>query len=490
MRIQDPAIRIGRVTKDRPVVAELESEVTKNLQAILNHVDQNTDEALERLFELLKIPSISTDPEYSGHCRDAAETCRKFLAEIGFEAQVCASQGQPMVLAHWRSEETDNKPRLLFYGHYDVQPADPLDLWQTPPFEPYIRDDPKNGQVIVARGASDDKGQLMTFLEACRSWKQVTGTLPANITVLLEGEEESGSPSLGPFLESYKEQLQADIALVCDTGQWDTKTPAVTTMLRGMAFTEFVIKGPSRDLHSGMYGGPAMNPIRGLARVLSSFHDENGRVSVEGFYDGIVDPTSDQLSQWQDLNFDASAFLSDVGLHHPAGESSYSVLEQLWSRPTLEVNGLIGGYTGPGSKTVIPSIASAKITCRLVPGQDPAHILEAIKAHVNAHVPADCTAEFIKAEGSPAVQFDTNSEAILSAAAALEDEFGTKPVMMGCGGSIPIVESFQQELGLNALLVGFGLEDDQIHSPNEKYNLSSFNSGRRAWVRILSKLTE
>jgi acetylornithine deacetylase/succinyl-diaminopimelate desuccinylase-like protein len=456
------------------------------IDTVLARLDANREGALQRLFDFLRIPSISADPTYKADCRRAAEWCANELKSLGFEASVRDTIGHPMVLGHAKAKRRD-VPHVLFYGHYDVQPVDPLELWTSKPFEPTLADGP-NGQQIVARGACDDKGQLMTFVEAVRAFRE-TGELPCDISILFEGEEESGSQSLPGFLADNAKELKADLMLVCDTGMWDAKTPAITTMLRGILLEEIRIKAANRDLHSGMYGGAAINPIRVLARILADLHDAEGRVQVKDFYSGVEELPAEVAEQWRGLTFDSAAFLGDVGLSQPAGEKGRSVLEQVWSRPTCDVNGIVGGYTLAGSKTVLPAEASAKISFRLVGRQDPDAIRKNLRAFVEARLPADCEVEYISHGGSPALQLPFASEALSRARRALAQEWDREPVMAGCGGSIPIVGDFKAKLGMDALLVGFGLDDDKVHSPNEKYELSSFQKGARSWARILAALS-
>ncbi len=458
------------------------------LQGVLERLAQGQAAAIDRLFQVLAIPSISTDPAYHESCLEAADWYAATLRGIGFSAKVEPTGGKPVVVARWRGTDGRPRPHVLFYGHYDVQPPDPLEAWSAPPFEAQLVDDKQHGKIIVARGASDDKGQVMTFIEAARAWVDTSGALPVDVTVLLEGEEESGSPSLAPFLEKHGESLKADIALVCDTNQSDAETPAVTAFLRGLAFCEVTLTGPSRDLHSGLYGGPAQNPIRVLAELIAALHDDKGRVAIPGFYDGVVEPAPAQRAAWEGLGFDTNSFLGEVGLSIPAGERDHSVLEQLWARPTVEVNGLMGGYTGPGTKTVIPSEASAKFSFRLVPGQNPNAVIDGLHRFIAERLPADVSVSYRGEGGSPAVGFDTHAPAFRATTQALEAEWDKAPVIVGSGASIPIVESFRTRLGIDALLVGFALEDDRIHSPNEKYNLSSFKKGARSWARILGAL--
>lgn len=463
------------------------SKLPPVLTPVLERLDQSLDESLDRLFALLRIRSISTDPEFAADCRKGAEWLVEDLKSIGFDASVRDTPGHPMVVAH--HEGPEGSPHVLFYGHYDVQPVDPLELWHDDPFAPALKEVEPGRKVITGRGSADDKGQLMTFVEACRAWKAVHGGLPCRVTLLFEGEEESGSPSLKPFLEANAEELKADFALVCDTGMWDRDTPAISTALRGLVGEEVVVHAADRDLHSGEFGGAAANPIRILSRVLADIHDENGRVTIPGFYDGVEETPSQVLKSWETLGETAETFLGQVGLSIPSGEKGRSVLELVWARPTAEFNGITGGYTGKGFKTVIASQASAKVSFRLVHKQDPAKIRAAFRKFVEERIPADCSVEFHQHGGSPAIQLSYDSPFLAKAKDALSDEWPKPAVMIAMGGSIPIVGDFQTYLGMESLLVGFGLSDDRIHSPNEKYELSSFHKGQRSWARILAALT-
>ena len=453
------------------------------LEKVLEQVDADLPQATNRLLDLLRIPSISTDPAFAQDCDAAADWLVEDLASIGFDASKRPTPGHPMVMAHAKGDG----PHVMFYGHYDVQPVDPLALWNTPPFEPAIEATEK-GDVIRGRGSSDDKGQLMTFVEACRAWVKVHGALPTKVSIFFEGEEESGSPSLVPFMRDNKDELKADVALICDTGLFGEETPAIVTRLRGLLGEELTITGPSKDLHSGMYGGIAMNPIRVLSRIIAGLHDKTGRITVPGFYDGVEELPTEIAGQWGELGFDNSKFLGEVGLGLPAGEEGRTGLEMIWSRPTCEVNGISGGYEGDGFKTVLPSKATAKISFRLVSGQDPHKIRENFRAYVQSQLPEDCTVEFTGHGASPASEMQTDHPAFEQARSALSDEWPREAAFVGCGGSIPIAGYFKDILDMDAMLIGFGKDDDQIHSPNEKYDLSSFHKGIRSWVRILDAI--
>ncbi len=453
------------------------------IDPVLARIDAGLPAAIDRLLDLLRIPSISTDPAFAADCARAADWLVADLRSLGFTAEAVPTPGHPMVVG----QGGEGGAHLLFYGHYDVQPVDPLALWHRDPFDPAVEETPK-GPVLRGRGTSDDKGQLMTFLEALRAWKAEHGSLPCRLTILFEGEEESGSPSLIPFLKAHAAELKADLALICDTGLFADQVPAITTMLRGLMGDELTLHGPNKDLHSGSYGGAAVNPIRVLTRILGRLHDDQGRVQVPGFYEGVEELPEAIRAQWQGLAFDHAAFLADVGLSVPAGEADRTPLEMLWSRPTAEINGIWGGYTGAGFKTVLPAEAHAKVSFRLVGRQDPAAIRQAFRAWFERQLPADCRVEWTTHGTSPAGQMVTDHPAFETTRQALTEEWGTPAAYIGCGGSIPIAGYFKTYLGMDALLTGFARDDDQIHSPNEKYDLECFHKGVRSWARVLAAL--
>ncbi len=456
-----------------------------SLDKTLARIDADLPASLERLFALVRFPSIGADSAFDKDTRACADHLVKDLASMGFEAASRPTKGHPVVIGHRRRP---GKPHVLFYGHYDVQPVDPLNLWDAPPFEPKLIELEPGRKVITGRGAQDDKGQVMTFLEACRAMIAETGDLPISLTVMIEGEEESGSTNLPPFLEAHAEELKADICLVCDTGMWDRNTPQITSSLRGMLYEELVVRAADRDLHSGSFGGTAQNPIHILARVVAAMHDANGRIMVPNFYDGVHETGDNRKAQWEALGLTEAEFLGQIGLKYSAGEKGRTLIEQMQARPTCDCNGIWGGYTGEGTKTVIAGEARAKISFRLVHDQDPVAIQKSFREYVSGMIPADCSVEFIGHKGSRAVQVREDSPELKKATAALKAEWGHDPVVLGMGGSIPIVGDFKRVLGLDALLVGYGLDDDRIHSPNEKYDLQSFHKGQRSWARIIAAL--
>ncbi len=463
------------------------------LPAVLERIDRDLDASLQRLFALLRIQSVSTDPAFAPYCREAAEHVAADLRTLGFATEVRPTEGHPVVVGKSGNGQVGpapngKAPRVLFYGHYDVQPVDPLDLWKTPPFEPSIETLDGGRKIIVARGACDDKGQAMTFLEACRAYKAVTGKLPLDITMMIEGEEECGSKHLFGFVRDNAAELKRDLALVCDTGMWDAQTPSITTSLRGLVYEEVRLTCADRDLHSGLFGGAARNPIHVLADVLAAMHRPDGSVAIPGFYDGVPELPDDIKADLAALKLTPQTFLGPIGLKIPAGEQGRMLIEQISTRPTAEVNGIIGGYTGEGAKTVIPGKAMAKVSFRLVGAQDPEKIRDAFRAFVRARVPADCKVEFGNFGSAPAFDVAFDNPALTKARAALAEEWGKKAVTVGAGGSIPIVGDFKTVLGMDTLMVGFALDDDRVHSPNEKYDLKCFHKGIRSWARILAAL--
>ena len=456
------------------------------IDAVLARAEANLEAAQTRWIDWLRIPSISAQPKHAADCRAAAEYACGDLASLGFAASVRETAGHPVVVAHHPGPGGD-VPHLLYYGHYDVQPADPVELWKSPPFEPALVDGP-HGKRVYARGAVDDKGQVSMWLAAFRAWREETGGVPCRISVVIEGEEETGSVNFKPFVVAHRDELRADIVVISDTGMWDIHTPALSTSLRGMVYMQVDLRAANRDLHSGIYGGSALNPINALTHALGQLKNENGQIQVPGFYDGVRDISSRQANQWASLAFDERKFLGDIGLTEHYGEAGRGSLERLWARPTCDICGIWGGYAGPGTKTVIAAEAGAKVSFRLVPGQDPQNVIAGFEAFMHARVPVDAKLTLTVLGAGTGLEIPTDSPFVQSAAAALAEEYGRPAVMIGCGGSIPVVETMQRELGLDALLMGFGLDDDQVHSPNEKFEVTCFRHGLRSHARLLGKL--
>lgn len=459
--------------------------VNETLQTVLDHIDQNLDGAIGRLQDLLRIPSVSTDPAYADEVHRCAEHLANDLRSIGLDTTVHKTNGHPMVVATDDSAGTD-VPRVLYYGHYDVQPVQPLEEWDADPFEANVVDGPR-GKRIVARGAADDKGQLMTFIEAIRAWKTVHGKLPIRVVMIFEGEEECGSESLEPFLNAHKDELLADTCIVCDTGMWDVDTPAITSRLRGLVYIEATLHGPSHDLHSGSYGGALINPANAITEILGQLHDSQGRVQIANFYDDVDEISQAQSSQWNALGDADALLLESSGAKETFGEQGYTTLERLWARPTCDINGLFAGYTGAGAKTVIGASATAKISCRLVAGQKPQQIEDNLRAFLEERTPSGCHWKITSFGVNPAISVPTDSPWLAAASEALTETFPKPAVLIGSGGSIPVVGSFQEILGIDAVLVGFSLDDDLIHAPNEKFEISCFHRGILAQATILDK---
>ena len=465
----------------------------------IDWLDTHEDEGIERLIDWLRIESISTDPAYDPACRDAARWAADHLERSGFESRVLPTgdpegSGKPIVLATSPGGPGYDGPHVLFYGHYDVQPPDPLELWESPPFEP-VRKDAEGavGERIVARGACDDKGQVMMFLEAMRALKETTGKPYGGVraTVLLEGEEESGSVNLERFVEHHKDKLGAcDVCLISDTGMLGRGRPAITYGVRGLAYIEATLIGPDQDLHSGLWGGKVPNPITELVKVLSGLWDEDRRVTIPGFYEGVRDLDESQRRAWEALGVNERAALEGIGLPTEAsvGEKGYSFIEREWARPTCELNGIVGGYTGHGAKTVIPSRATAKISCRLVDDQDSGSIARSLIEWLEARTPPGCSWEFIDHGGGAPATCATDSPTLHAARDAIRDACGVEPAMIKSGGSIPVAGLLKTTLGIETVFMGFGLEDDRVHSPNEKFELACFRAGARAHAALAARL--
>lgn len=443
----------------------------------------NEQGRLEQLYEFLRIPSVSAQSQHNNDMSVCAEWLRAHLEEIGMSAKVMETGGHPLVFAE--RHVSDDKPTVLIYGHYDVQPPEPFELWETAPFEPTMRDG-----AIYARGAVDDKGQVFTHIKAIEAHLKTNGELPLNVKLIIEGEEEVSSINLPRFIEANKELLKADIVVVSDTAQYAPGQPAITYSLRGIVFSEVKVSGPNRDLHSGSFGGAVKNPIEALCEIIAGLKDENHHITLDGCYDDVIAVTDEEKELWSKLPVDNEAFAKEIEIPELVGEAGYSRLEWNWRRPTLEINGITGGYQGEGAKTIIPSWATCKITMRLVANQDAQKITKALTAKIHELAPKGVTVEVFEREAVPAIMTPTDGPWVKAAADALETGFGVVPLMMGEGGSIPVVATFKEILGLDTLLVGFAQHDDNTHSPNEKFRHSDFESGCRTAVALLDELAK
>jgi acetylornithine deacetylase/succinyl-diaminopimelate desuccinylase-like protein len=456
------------------------------LDRVLSNLDKRKPKALESLKEFLRIPSVSTKPE---HKRDMLR-CANWLADqlkgASLDVKIMETGGHPAVVA--KNKHVAGRPTILFYGHYDVQPPEPLELWTTPAFEPTVRKDEDGFDAVYARGAVDDKGQVWCHCEAILAW-QAAGGAPVNLIMLIEGEEEIGSEHLTAFVKQHRDALKADLCLISDTDQFQRGVPAITYGLRGLVYEEVKLTGPSHDLHSGMYGGSVPNPANVLCEVLATLHDRDGRVNIPGFYDDVVAVTPEEKAIWAKLPFDEHHFKKELGLTELSGEKGYSTQERRWARPTCDINGLSGGYQGPGAKTVIGSWASAKVSMRLVPNQDPQKIQKAFREAIRSRTPKNVKVEFtLDGHNALPVVVPIDNRATQLAAEALELGFGKKPAFIRGGGTIPVVATFKEVLGVDSLLVGFGLPNDRVHSPNEKFDLDAFYSGTRTAAALYDKL--
>ncbi len=437
---------------------------------------------LEQLKDFLRIPSVSADPERKADMLTAADFVADKLKAAGLDTQIHPVDGHPIVTGEWRKAGAD-APTVLIYGHYDVQPPDPLDLWTTPPFEPEVR----NGK-IYARGATDDKGQMLTHVLAVDAWMKTVGKLPVNVIFVIEGEEEVGSSNLDRFLEEKKEEFACDVAVVSDTSMYAADLPAITYGLRGILACEVKVTGPNRDLHSGVFGGAVTNPINALTQMLAKVQDDEGRVLIPGFYDDVIELTAEEREQFAALPFSEDDFKKDLGVNAVHGEPGYSTTERRWARPTFDINGIYGGYQGAGPKTIVPSYAVAKMTCRLVPNQDAAKLTAALKSLLESVCPPGIKMEFREYHGCTGHVFNTSGPHFQAASKAIDFAFGKEPVMIREGGSIPVVATFQEIFGVETLLLGWGLNSDNLHSPDEHFHVANFQRGTLASAKLWEEL--
>ena len=454
-----------------------------------DYLVDNADRFQEAMFELLRIPSVSADPAYAADMGRAADWLTERFESLGLKTERIATASHPILYAE--SPPVEGAPVVLVYGHYDVQPPDPLDEWVTPPFEPTVRE----GNVY-ARGATDDKGQFLTHLMSVEAWQATRGPLPVQVKFLIEGEEECGSEALNELLDGKYtilgrpplEALKADVAVISDTGQFGPGRPAITYGLKGIAYFQINLTGPNQDLHSGSFGGAVTNPANTLAKLLARLIDDEGRIQIPGFYDDVLALSDQEREQFEALAFDEENFKQQIGVEAVSGEIGYSTLERKWARPTFDINGLWSGYQGEGAKTVLPARAGAKFSFRLVPGQNPEKIAASLESFLREHLPPGIEMEFLEMHHAPGVVVPLDSPYLSAASQAIEAGFGTAPVYIREGGSIPIVTSFKELLGIDTLLLGWGQNDDNMHSPNEKFSLDDFQRGIRSSAHLWEEL--
>ncbi len=443
------------------------------MEKIIERIRQASDSHRKDLNELLRVPSISNDPEHKSDMETAARWLLTRMQELGIRSEIIPTPGHSIV--YGEHLQAEGAPTVLVYGHYDVQPVDPLELWDTPPFEP----DEREG-AIFARGSSDDKGQLLIHLLATQEILGETGALPVNLKFLLEGEEEVGSPNLKPFIESNVDRLACDAVMVSDTSFFSREVPSMLYGLRGLCYIEVLLRGPNRDLHSGEFGGAVANPVDALARMIAALHDEERRVAIPGFYDKVRALEDRERDAFAGLPYDEAEYKEELEVEALEGETDYTTLERLWARPTLELNGIWGGFSGEGAKTVLPAEAGAKISCRLVPDQDPDEVADLLEARLRELAPAGVTLEFIRHHGGNPFLAEPDNPFVEAGARAIEKAFGKAPVLVRGGGSVPVTETFQSLLGVPCVMMGVGLPDDRLHSPNEKIDLNQFHKGIEA----------
>jgi acetylornithine deacetylase/succinyl-diaminopimelate desuccinylase-like protein len=455
--------------------------MTEPLDARIAYIRANHERYLSELTDWIACPSVSGDPAHAADVRASAETAAARMRAAGLSAEVLETAGHPVAYGEWLG--APGAPTILIYGHHDVQPADPLELWITPPFAAAVRD-----KKIYGRGSVDDKGQVLMHVAALEAHLRVNGTLPVNVKVVVEGEEEIGSPNFEAFLARERERFSCDVVIVSDTAVFAEDVPSLTVSLRGVVDWEVTVSGPASDLHSGYYGGVVRNPLEALAQLLASLKDAGGRVAVDGFYDGVRALTPAERAEYAALPFDDGREAVALGVTELAGEAGFTTLERMWRRPTLEINGMYGGYQGPGRKTIVPSFAHAKLTARLVPAQDPEHVKAVVSAHLQAHAPAGVRVTIEAAGDVRAVETSRDHPAVAAAARAMQRGFGKPPVFIGTGGTIGPVSSFDRILGLPQVLIGVGLPDDAIHAPNEKFDLGQFYGGIETMAYLYDEL--